>query len=244
MRLKNKICIITGSAQGLGAAIARAYSKEGALVVISDVSDQLRKARKTAEEVDAEFVVELDVRDRSSIRSAFTMVKNKLGLIDVLVNNAGINRPADFDKQTEDEWQEVIDVDLSGVFRCCQEVLPHIRDGGRVVNIGSMSGDTGGPRTPSYAVAKFGLIALTHNLARFLGPRNICVNTLAPGMIANDFTERTMSAEVKRWNRERLLIPRFGTFADMVGAAVFLASDESSYLTAQTISPNGGIWPR
>jgi 3-oxoacyl-[acyl-carrier protein] reductase len=162
----------------------------------------------------------------------------------VLVNNAGINRPADFDKQTEQEWQEVIDVNLTGVFRCCQEVLPYITDYGRIINIGSLSGEYGGPRTPSYACAKMALMALTHNLARFLGPRNICVNTLSPGVIAGEFTEKTMSPEVKRTATSLMLIKRFANYADMVGAAIFLASDESSYMTAQTISINGGAWVR
>ena len=243
MRLSDKVCVVTGSAQGLGAAIAAGFAREGARVVLSDLASQLASARALAEEIGSTLVVELDVRDRASIRDAFQRVAVRFGRIDVLVNNAGVNRPADFDEQTDEEWQEVIDVDLTGVFRCCQEVLPHIADCGRIINIGSLSADTGGPRTPSYACAKLGVVALTHNLARFLGPRRICVNTLAPGVIANEFTERTMHPDVKGWNKTRLLIKRFAAAEDMVGAAVFLASEESSYVTAQTISVNGGIWP-
>ena len=172
MRLKDKVCVVTGSSRGIGEAIARGYAEEGAHVVVTYVS-QKEKADAVAKEIGAGMVLHLDVRDRHSVRECFNKVNEKFGHINVLVNNAGVNRTADFDKQTDEEWNEVIDVDLTGVFRCCQEVLPHITDYGRIINIGSLSGEYGGPRTPSYAVAKMGIMALTHNLARFLGPRNI-----------------------------------------------------------------------
>ena len=176
------------------------------------------------------------------MKEAFSKVNDKYGHVDVLVNNAGVNKTADFDKQTQEEWDEVIDVDLTGVFRCCQEILPYILDGGRIINIGSLSGEYGGPRTPCYAAAKMGVKALTHNLARFLGPRNICVNNLSPGVIAGEFTEETMSPDVKETALSLMLIKRFARYEEMVGGAIYLASDESSYLTAQTLSINGGAW--
>ena len=172
------------------------------------------------------------------------MVHDKFGKVNILVNNAGINKTADFDKQTDEEWDSVIDVNLTGVFRCCQEILPYITDHGRIINIGSLSGEYGGPRTPSYACAKMGVMALTHNLARFLGSRNICVNTLSPGVIGNEFTEKTMSPEVMATATSLMLIKRFARVEEMVGGAIFLASDESSYMTAQTLSINGGAWVR
>ncbi len=243
MRLKDKVCVVTGSSRGIGEAIARGYAEEGAHVVVTYVS-QKEKAEALAKEIGAGMVLHLDVRDRDSVRECFKKVNEKYGHINVLVNNAGVNRTADFDKQTDEEWNEVIDVDLTGVFRCCQEVLPHITDFGRIINIGSLSGEYGGPRTPSYAVAKMGIMALTHNLARFLGPRNICVNNLSPGVIAGEFTEKTMAPEVKETALSLMLIKRFARYEEMVGAAIFLASDESSYMTAQTLSINGGAWVR
>jgi NAD(P)-dependent dehydrogenase (short-subunit alcohol dehydrogenase family) len=177
-----------------------------------------------------------------SIRECFKTVGDKYGGVNILVNNAGINLTADFDKQTDEEWSEVIDVNLTGVFKCCQEILPHIKDYGRIINIGSLSGEYGGPRTPSYACAKMALTALTHNLARFLGSRNICVNTLSPGVIGNEFTDQSMSPEVKKTALQLMLIKRFATLEEMTGAAIFLASQESSYMTAQTLSINGGAW--
>ncbi len=243
MRLDGKVAVVTGSSSGIGEAIARGYAKEGAQVVVTYLTKK-EEGLKVGAEVGADLVLPLDVRDRAQVKAFFTEVGQKYGHIDILVNNAGINRTADFDKQTEEDWNEVLDVNLTGVFRCCQEVLPYISDKGRIINIGSLSGEYGGPRTPSYACAKMGLTALTHNLARFLGDREICVNTLSPGVIGNEFTEQTMSPEVKETAFSLMLIKRFARVEEMVGAAVYLGSDESSYLTAQTLSINGGAWVR
>lgn len=241
MRLKDKIAVVTGSSSGIGEAIARSYTKEGAKVVVTYLSKK-EEAEKIAKEIGTDLCLKLDVRSRESVDALFKAVGDKYGKFDILVNNAGINRTADFDKQTEEEWSEVIDVNLTGVFRCCQASLPYINDFGRIINIGSLSGEYGGPRTPSYACAKMALTALTHNLARFLGPRNICVNTLSPGAIGNEFTERTMSPQVKETALSLMLIKRFAHVEEMTGAAVYLASEESSYMTAQTMSINGGAW--
>lgn len=241
MRLKDKVAVVTGSSQGIGEAIARGYALEGAKVVVC-YNTQRDKAEKVSQSINAAMTVHLDVRSRESVAKALKTVADQLGGIDILVNNAGVNRTADFDKQTDEEWDEVMDVNLTGVFRCCQEVLPHIRDEGRIINIGSLSGEYGGPRTPSYACAKKAVMALTHNVARFLGERAICVNTLSPGVVAGEFTEQTMAPDVRETALRLMLIKRFARHDEMVGAAVFLASDESSYLTAQTISVNGGAW--
>ncbi len=241
MRLNGKVCIITGSSRGLGEAFARGFSREGASVIVA-YSEQAEAAAKVAGEIGSDLVVQLDQRDRSSIKEAFAQVGAKYGRIDVLLNNAGINRTADFDQQTDEEWNEVLDVNLTGVFRACQEVLPYISENGRIINIGSLSGQYGGPRTPSYAAAKGGLMQLTYNMARFLAPRGICVNTLSPGVIGGDLTEKTMSPDVKETALSLMLIKRFANYDEMVGGAIFLASDDSSYMTAQTLSINGGAW--
>jgi 3-oxoacyl-[acyl-carrier protein] reductase len=117
-------------------------------------------------------------------------------------------------------------------------------DGGRVINIGSLSGEYGGPRTPSYAAAKAGVMALTHCLARFLGPRGVTVNCLSPGVIESDLTAQTMPASLRDKILPTILLGRLGRYEELTGAAVFLASDESSYMTAQTLSVNGGAWVR
>ena len=243
MRLKNKIAIIVGSSRGLGLSIAKGYKNEGAQVVITYL-EKKEEALSVYQKEGFSDVFQLDIRCRESLVEFYEKIKEKYKKIDILVNNAGINRTADFIDQTDDEWDSVIETNLTGVFRNSQEALNLISDGGKIINIGSLSGEYGGPRTPSYAAAKMGIMALTHNLARFLADRNICVNCLSPGVIAGEFTEDSMSPDVKKTALKLMLLKRFAKYEEMVGAAIFLASDDSSYVTAQTISVNGGAHVR
>lgn len=243
MRLDGKVCLVTGGSRGIGAAIVRAFAREGA-IAIPTWCTQRAEAEKVAAECGAAEPIELDVRSRASVRAAMQRVAGRYGRIDVLVNNAGVNRTGDFDQITEEMWDEVLDVDLTGVFRCCQEALPFLPDGARVINIGSLSGEYGGPRTPSYAAAKAGVMALTHCMARFVGPRGITVNCLSPGVIESDLTAQTMPASLREKILPTILLGRLGRYDEVTGFAVFLASDESSYVTAQTLSVNGGAWVR
>ena len=243
MRLKNKIAIIVGSSRGLGLSIAKGYKNEGARVVITYL-EKKEEALSVYQKEGFSDVFQLDIRCRKSLVEFYEKIKEKYKKIDILVNNAGINRTADFIDQTDDEWDSVIETNLTGVFRNSQEALNLISDGGKIINIGSLSGEYGGPRTPSYAAAKMGIMALTHNLARFLADRNICVNCLSPGVIAGEFTEDSMSPDVKKTALKLMLLKRFAKYEEMVGAAIFLASDDSSYVTAQTISVNGGAHVR
>lgn len=243
MRLKDKVCIVTGSSRGIGEYIARGFAKEGAKVVITYNNNE-KLAEKVGKDIGADLVLPIDVTSRNSVRNVFEETYKYYGKIDVLVNNAGINKTADFDKQTDEEWDAVLNVDLKGVFICSQEVLKYISDFGRIMNIGSLSGEYGGPRTPSYAAAKAGVMALTHCTARFVGDRGICVNCLSPGVIESDMTDKTMSQSVRNIVDNLVLLKRLGRYEELVGAAIFLASDESSYMTAQTLSINGGAWVR
>lgn len=247
MKLAGKVAIVTGSSRGFGAAIARTLASEGAQVVITywrDQEGEASRAQAVARDIGAEVVLPFDVRDRSSVRDLMRRVAERYGQIDILVNNAGTNAVGDFDKITEEQWDTVLDVDLKGVFICCQEVLPHMKTNGRIINIGSVSGQYGGPRTPSYAAAKAGVMALTHCLARFVGHRGITVNCLSPGVIESELTAKSMPPELKEKILPQILLGRLGRYEEVASAAVFLASDESSYVTAQTISPNGGVWVR
>ena len=243
MRLKNKVSIITGSSGNIGQAIARAFAKEGAIVVVTYYRNE-KVAKKLADEIGAELVLQLDVTIRDSVRRLMKTTYYRYGRIDVLVNNAGINIPGDFDKITDKDWDAVLSVNLKGVFICSQEVLPYISDGGRIINISSLSGEYGGPRTPSYAAAKAGVIALTHCLARFVAHREITVNCISPGVIESDLTKRTMPEWLKEKVMPLILLNRLGKPEEVANVAVFLASDESSYITAQVISVNGGAWVR
>lgn len=243
MKLKNKICLITGSSTGIGAGIATGFAREGAKVIIT-YNRQKKKAYNIFKKINAHAVYKLDVRKKKNISLVFSKIKKKFGKIDVLVNNAGVNKTADFDKLKEEDWDNVLNVNLKGVFLCCQEAIKYIPKNGKIINIGSLSGEYGGPRTPSYAAAKAGVMSLTHCLARFLGKRKISVNCLSPGVIENEFTKKTMSNKVKRTASSLLLIPRFGKIDDLIGAAIFLASKDADYMTGQTISINGGAWVR
>ncbi len=241
MRLENKVCIVTGSSSGIGKAIAESYAREGATVVVT-YNNNKDGAVETAKNCNTDLVYHLDVRDSQQIVDVFADVAQKTGGVDVLVNNAGVNKTNDFDKLSEEDWDFVLDVNLKGVFLCCQKILPHMNEGGSIINIGSLSGEYGGPRTPSYAAAKAGVMSLTHCLARFVGDRKIRVNCLSPGVIGNEFTAKSMAPDVRKLVDNLLLLKHLGTVEDMTGAAVFLASDESSYMTAQTMSINGGAW--
>ena len=243
MKLKNKVCLITGSSRGIGKAIAKAFAKEGGQVIITYRSDR-KVAIKTAAEIGLTDIYKLDVSKKFSVQNTFKKVKKKYGKIDVLVNNAGVNRTNDFDKLSERDWDYVMDINLKGVFFCCQEVLKHMPNKGKIINIGSLSGEYGGPRTPSYAAAKAGVMSLTHCLARFVGKRNINVNCISPGIISGEFTKASMAKSVRKLIDNLLLIQRSGKHEDLVGAAIFLATKDSEYMTGQTISINGGAWVR
>ena len=242
MRLKNKVCVITGSSRGIGKKIAESFYAEGAKVIITYNKNKL-EAKKLSNKFKYSFY-KLDVSKKKQVVKVFSQIKKKFKKIDVLVNNAGVNKTNDFDKLSEKDWDLVLNVNLKGVFFCSQEVLKSMPNGGKIINIGSLSGEYGGPRTPSYAAAKAGVMSLTHCLARFVGKRKINVNCISPGVIDNDFTDKTMSKNVKGIVKNLLLIPRLGKLSDLTGAAVFLASRESDYVTGQTISINGGAWVR
>ena len=242
MRLKNKVCVITGSSRGIGKKIAESFYAEGAKVIITYNKNKL-EAKKLSKKLKSSFY-KLDVSKKKQVLKVFSSIKKKFKKIDVLVNNAGVNKTNDFDKLSEKDWDLVLNVNLKGVFFCSQEVLKSMPNGGKIINIGSLSGEYGGPRTPSYAAAKAGVMSLTHCLARFVGKRKINVNCISPGVIDNEFTNKTMSKNVKGIVKNLLLIPRLGKLSDLTGAAVFLASKESDYVTGQTISINGGAWVR
>jgi 3-oxoacyl-[acyl-carrier protein] reductase len=245
MRFQDKVVVVTGSSRGFGATIARAFAREGAQVVISywrEQEGERELAETVAREVGAELVVPFDVRDRESVRELMRLTAQRYDRIDILVNNAGMNLVGDFDEITEEMWDAVLDTDLKGVFICCQEVLPYMREGGRVVNIGSVSGQYGGPRTPSYAAAKAGVMALTHCMARFAGPRGITVNCVSPGAIESEMLDSTMPASVADQVFPNILLKRKGTQEEVAQTVLFCAAEGSSYLTGQTIAVNGGLW--
>ncbi len=240
MKLLGKKAFVTGASRGIGRAIAYELAKEGASVAIgyfknSEQAEELAKELNTFSQEC--FPVQVDVRSRESIKKALSLITERFILLDILVNNAGINKPNDFDKITDEEWNEVLSVNLHGAFMVSQESLPIMNIGGSIINISSVSGQYGGPRTTHYAVSKAGLISLTQNMAIFCAPK-IRVNAVAPGLI-----ESEMAAAAKNLNiKDKILLQRLGTKEEVAKTVVFLASDDSSYITAQTINVNGGLY--
>ncbi len=245
MNLKEKIALVTGSSRGFGARIAETLAKYGAIVVVTYFSEDEKEennAQEVAEKINSELVLPLDVRERKSVQDVMSKIADRYGKIDILINNAGINIVGDFDKITDEEWKAVLDVDLKGVFICCQEILPYISNNGRIINIGSISGQYGGPRTPSYAAAKAGVMALTHCLARFVGERNISVNCVSPGMIESEFLDKTMPKDLHDSLFSNVPLKRLGRIDEVAETVAFLSSEGAGYITGQTIGVNGGLW--
>jgi len=247
MRLHGKIAMVTGGSRGIGRAIALALAREGAATALTycqqrAAADQL--VRQIERDGGRAAAIPLDVRSRESVRAGIGQVEAIFGGLDILVNNAGANKPTDFDQITDADWDEILAVNLKGPFVCAQEALPALRrrGGGSIVNIGSVSGQYGGPRTAHYAASKAGLISLGQVIARFGANDYIRCNTVAAGLIASEMAASGMQSEAVQKVAAGILLGRLGTPEEVANAVVFLASDASSYVTAQTINVNGGLY--
>ncbi len=236
---------VTGGSRGIGRVICLELARADARVAFLYRSDT-SAAEKTRDELLAmgaeTLFFKADVRDREALRRAYAEVKEKWGLLDALVNNAGINNPTDFDAIEDADWDEVLGVNLKGPFVCSQEVLPFMKDGGSIVMVGSVSGQYGGPRTAHYAASKAGLISLAQVIARFGAKRGIRCNTIAAGLIQSEMAAAGLANEAVRKAAEGIPLGRMGTPEEVAHAVRFLASDEASYITAQTLNVNGGLY--
>lgn len=243
MKLENRVCVVTGSNRGIGSAIAAHLSANCGKVIVTYRKNK-KAAERTAGLIGALGFFQLDISDESSVLDFRDRLLVEFGSIDVLVNNAGVNIPGSIDELDLSSWCKVIDVNLTGVFLVTKYLSQLLNENGRIVNIGSLSGEYGGPRTPSYAAAKAGVMALTHNFARHFADRSITVNCVSPGVISSELTDETMP----NWLREQILptilLKRFGRISEVAPLVTFLASSEASYITAQTFSVNGGAWVR
>ena len=241
MKLEGKVALITGSSRGIGEAIAKEFSNEGASVIIT-----YKKNKSLAEELNQKLknsmIIQLDISNRQNIRNAIQNILKKHERIDILVNNAGINKPTDFEDVTDKDWDEILNTNLKGSFMISQEIFSIMKkqNYGRIINISSISGQYGGPRTVHYAVSKAGLITLGHCLARFGAPYNITCNNIAPGIISTEMTKDEIANVNSSEIFKKILLNRPGTTDELTGIAVFLASDDSSYITGQTINVDGG----
>jgi len=245
--LEGKNAFVTGGSRGIGRAIAIGLAQAGADVAFSYRSE-FTEAEKVSREIEVvgrrAVALQMDVTNRASVEIAAREAGKALGHVSILVNNAGINKPTDFYQVTDRDWDDILATNLKGPFVCAQIFLPLLKEtgGGSIVHIGSVSGQYGGPRTAHYAASKAGLISLAQVIARFGAPHGIRSNTVAAGLIASDMAASAMSAQAVQKAAENILLKRLGNPQEVADAVVFLASDASSYITAQTLNVNGGLY--
>jgi NAD(P)-dependent dehydrogenase (short-subunit alcohol dehydrogenase family) len=237
-RLEGKVCVITGAASGIGAESARLFAEEGARVVGIDVTPG----------AEGQLAIEADVTDEDRVRDMYTRVKAEMGRIDVLFNNAGIN-PNDDSSVLEtslDAWQRVQDVNVRGVFLCCKHGIPHLLEGGggSVINTASFVAVMGAAVSQiSYTASKGAVLSLSRELGVEFAQRGVRVNALCPGPVRTPLLENLFASDPEKAKRRLVHLPmgRFAEAREIAQAAVFLASDESSYVTASTFLVDGGL---
>jgi 2-dehydro-3-deoxy-L-rhamnonate dehydrogenase (NAD+) len=241
MRFDGKTALVTGSARGIGAAIATRLADEGAKVAIADID--IRRATETATSMGENAVAQhLDVTSPESWQSAVESAYSKWGGLDILVNNAGIaGRSAPVWELSVDEWREVIDIDLTGVYLGCRTVLPGMiaRGYGRIVNIASIAGKEGNPNAVPYSAAKSGVIGLTKAVAKEVATNGVIVNCITPAVIATEILEQ-VSEEHINYMTSRIPMGRVGQPEEVAALACFLASDEVTFSTGAVFDLSGG----
>ena len=244
--LSGNTALITGGGQGLGRATATRLHAAGANVVINYLRDAAganeARARDAVRELgERAFAIAGDVRDTDAIESMLDETVQRFGGLDILVNNAAVLRDRSLKKMTDADWRDVIDTNLTGVFNVCRAGRDRIADGGRIVNMASISGVVGFFGQANYAAAKAGVIGLTKTLAKELAARNIMVNAVAPGVVLTEMGE-SIPDQVRDRMLSEIPLGRFGEPDEIAKVILFLASDLGSYVTGQTIHVNGGWW--
>ncbi|MBL0945260.1 MAG: 3-oxoacyl-ACP reductase FabG [Hydrogenophaga sp.] len=243
-RLHNKVCLITGAAQGIGLATAETFAREGAIVVLADlkpepVAEAVRRCQALGARAEGHA---LDVTDRARVDAVVDEVLARHGRIDVLVNNAGITQDARLQKMTLEQFDRVIDVNLRGVFHCAQRVADAMvqQGSGVILNASSVVGIYGNYGQTNYAASKFGVIGFTKTWARELGPKGVRVNAVAPGFIETPILG-TIPDKVIAEMQQRVPLRRLGRPEEIASVYAFLASDDASYVNGAVIEVSGGM---
>ena len=244
--LTGKVAVVTGGGQGLGLATATALHAAGATVVLNYFPDSTGLNRTRAEESAARLTeraiaIPADVRNRVAIESMLDEVMSRFQRLDIVVNNAAIIRDRSLRKMSDDEWSDVIDTNLTGVYNVCKASQTRLAEGGRIVSMASISGVIGFYGQVNYSSAKAGVIALTKVLSKELASRNITVNAVAPGVVLTEMGQ-TIPDEVREQMLINIPLRRFGEPAEIANVILFLCSNLASYVTGQTIHVNGGWW--
>jgi 3-oxoacyl-[acyl-carrier protein] reductase len=244
MKLKGRVALVTGAAQGIGKSIAEALAKEGADIIVSDINIELAKI--TANEIGAlgvkSIAVKANVADANDVAASVDQAVKEFGKIDILVNNAGITKDNLLIRMKDEDWDAVLSVNLRSMFLCTKAIAPLMMKNrwGRIVNIASIVGEMGNFGQANYSAAKAGAIGLTKTVARELASRGITCNAIAPGFIDTAMTQK-LSDDVKKRLSEQIPLTRLGTPEDIAKAVVFLCAD-AGYITGQVINVNGGMY--
>ncbi|TET44468.1 3-oxoacyl-[acyl-carrier-protein] reductase [candidate division TA06 bacterium] len=244
MRLKEKVSVVTGAAKGIGREIALRFAQEGADVAAWDVeTDEMESLKTEIEGKGRRFLgLQVDVSDFDTVKTAVENVLDGFSRIDILINNAGITRDNLIIRMSEVDWDSVIDVNLKGVFNCTKAISRVMlkQKSGRIINISSVIGIFGNAGQSNYAASKGGIISFTKSIAKELAFRGITVNAIAPGFIDTGMTG-LLGDEVREKYLQSVPLRRMGTGKDVAEAALFLASDQASYITGETIRVDGGL---
>ncbi|WRN87567.1 3-oxoacyl-[acyl-carrier-protein] reductase [Staphylococcus aureus] len=241
-----KSALVTGASRGIGRSIALQLAEEGYNVAVNYAGSK-EKAEAVVEEIKAKgvdsFAIQANVADADEVKAMIKEVVSQFGSLDVLVNNAGITRDNLLMRMKEQEWDDVIDTNLKGVFNCIQKATPQMlrQRSGAIINLSSVVGAVGNPGQANYVATKAGVIGLTESAARELASRGITVNAVAPGFIVSDMTD-ALSDELKEQMLTQIPLARFGQDTDIANTVAFLASDKAKYITGQTIHVNGGMY--
>ena len=244
INLSEKTALVTGASQGLGETTVRLLHRAGANVVVNYVAMGVN--RENAERVvadlgDRALAVEADVRNAQRVEDMFEKAEQRFGGIDIVVNNAGIIRDRSLRKMSREEWQDVVDTNLTGVFNVCKAAVDRLRENGRIVNLTSISAVVGFFGQANYSAAKAGVIALTKVLSKELAKKQITVNAVAPGVVLTEMGQ-TIPEEQRAVMLSMIPLGRLGESEDVANAILFLCSDLASYVTGQTLHVNGGWW--
>jgi len=244
MRLKDKVALVTGGGRGIGKAIVLALAKEGADIVTCDIN--LENLKEVASEVEKlgrkVLILKADVSKMGEVEEMVKKALDKFTKIDILVNNAGITRDNLILRMSEEEWDQVLDINLKGTFNCLKTVTRPMMKArsGRIINIASVVGIMGNPGQANYAASKAGIIGLTKSAAKELASRGINVNAIAPGFIKTRMTE-ALDDEVKERLTSQIPLKRLGETTDVANLVVFLASNDASYITGEVVKIDGGM---
>ncbi|WP_025820656.1 3-oxoacyl-ACP reductase FabG [Shewanella marina] len=240
--LTGKVALVTGASRGIGKAIAETLVAAGATVVGTATSASGAAAIQTYLG-DKGLGLELNVTDSQSVSDLFSNIKEKVGDVDILVNNAGITRDNLLMRMKDDEWQDIIDTNLTSLFRLSKAVMRPMmkKRHGRIINIGSVVGSMGNAGQVNYSAAKAGLIGFTKSLAKEVASRQITVNAIAPGFIQTDMTNE-LNEEQQRAIMSQVPMERLGQPQEIANAVVFLASDAAAYISGETLHVNGGMY--